>query len=223
MSGLSFSERVKMLLQKRLDTSKWPLGDSGQGPGAIRYLTDGQGNIIALLTTSINPNDPEPIGPGSAEAAAEADPIFQVQGAFNFPMTVATLKNVKLISLLAILSGTEELMTFQEGTADYSVPTGKKLILYQLDFAADAATIPFSIGSGSDGVAPGNTLPTDPINLIGNPLAIGQYSPYVTGVADTPYSAKISGQLAAGRFPFCDTIVTNARKAAQLYALEADV
>jgi len=220
MSGLSFSERVKMLLQKRLDTTKWPLGDSGQGPGAIRYLTDGQGNIIALLTTSINPNDPEPIGPGSAEAAGEVDPIL-LQVDHQLPYTATKETNVKIFSLVAEINGTDTDKTFEKpvGT-DYSVPASKKYVVTSLDYSVGTAAIPLAMGYGDDGVE-GTVEPTNFVYLVGTTIP-NNLSIIVPVTADTLFHLRVSVEVPADKFPWFACAATSAVKAMMIHGYEAD-
>ncbi len=221
MSGLSFSERVKLLLQKRLDATKWPLGDSGQGPGAIRYLSDGQGNAIALLTTSINPNDPEPIGPGSAEASAEVDPVIIFGDALHIPYSITKKTNLVPVSLTAIILTTNSHVTFElpEGT-DYSVPAGKDLLIYRVIFQSAIAGMVFNIAYGDDGVAAGTTEPTNPVYIIGSTNNGG--SPLKTQTADKMENIPIYGRIPADKFPFIETAATSGDKAMQLLGVEVD-
>jgi len=212
-----------MLLQKRLDTSKWPLGDSGQGPGAIRYLTDGQGNIIALLTTSINPNDPEPIGPGSAEKAAEVDPTIRIGGNVLIPYTITAKVNPVFITLVIEITGTNTIMSAESpAETDYSVPTGKVLLVYKWDISSSVATSKFALGYGDDGVAEGTVDPTNPVWLIGRNNAGVNKSAYETLLANETNPFNISAEIPAGKFPFVETIATSGNKQAIVYGVEVD-
>jgi len=218
MSGLSFSERVKMLLQKRLDTTKWPLGDSGQGPGAIRYLTDGQGNIIALLTTSINPNDAEPIGPGSAEKAAEKDPFINLADQFQLPFTKTPEVWRDDVVIHARVSGTNTDATFHEDAGDYSVPTGRKTRFYRMICSTSTAVVTIALGHGSDGVADGTAGPTDPVFFWGVDLD----GMITIPVANIDEVREISITVPAGRFPWMSVNATNANKSCILFGVELD-
>jgi len=218
----SFAERVKLLLQKRLDSPKWPVGDSP--PGGIRYLSDGQGNMIALLTTSVNPNDAEPIGPGSAESAAEADPIIKAFGTLDLPYTAVLRTSLKIITLVYQLTGTEEIMTLEapSGT-DYSVPAGKVFLGLRLVIMAGVANIGVGIGYGDDGVAAGNTEPTTPVNLTGE-FATGatQKGPYTAPTADTTEEFDIYVEVPTGKFPYAHAVATSGDKDGILYGAEVD-
>jgi len=221
MSGLSFSERVKLLLQKRLDATKWPIGDSGQGPGAIRYLSDGQGNAIALLTTSINPNDPEPIGPGSAEAAGETDPIITLHEEIQIPYTAT--KETGIVPFSAFVSDTSAntVMTFESpADTDFSIPSGKTGRITKLVWTHGTAGMYLSIGYGDDGVEAGTTEPTNPVHIAGG-LA-GLESPFVSPVADTKVEARVNLTIPDGKFPFARWPTTNAVKVAHIFGYSRD-
>jgi len=222
MSGLGFAERVKLLLQKRLDTTKWPIGDSP--PGGLRYLSDGQGNLIALVTTSVNPNDPQPIGPGSNEAAAETDPVLNVMTKLNIPITFTKLTNPVLVNLQADLATGEEIMTLESprGT-DYSVPAGKKLILFHALYSAAGVTV-LALGYGSDGVAAGGVLPSDPVGILGKgDVTSGQTSSLYVTTSSVPYSTDIFCEVPASQFPFCNFTSGAFTKDCQLTGLEVTV
>lgn len=182
MSGLSFSERVKLILQKRLDTTKWPLGDSGQGPGAIRYLTDGQGNAIAILTTRVDPNASEPIGPLGAD---QVDPIIRLGATMQLdvPHTFTKKTNSKEVILGAqIGTATNTRMTFhdQKTGSDYSVPSGKELLIYHEIGMATKVTASILINYGDDGVAEGTSAPTNEVFPAGFPSGTGLGIHFVT-------------------------------------------
>ena len=198
----SFAERVKLLLQKRLDTTKWPIGDSGQGPGGIRYLTDGQGNAIAIITTSVNPNDAEPIGPGSAESAAEVDPIHVLRD-LQVPHTFTKKTSSKEIILGATIeTATNTRATFhdQRGNADYSVPTGKELLIYKEYSHATLVTAGWDISFGDDGVAEGTAAPTNEVFISGSISGTGLSLMHLQTV-DLPQEDSIPWIIPAGKFP----------------------
>ena len=229
MSGLSFSERVKLILQKRLDTRKWPLGDSGQGPGAIRYLTDGQGNAIAILTTSINPNDPEPIGPGSQESASQVDPTVRLGGGrdvntgLDIALTLTKKANAKEI-ILGVLIGTStntvETLEESDGT-DYQVPAGKELLCYYLSGQASVVTGPYQLGYGSDAVAEGTTDPSDTVYAPWAQSGAGAGLCHPT-VADTYEGFAIAFKIPATKFPFMRHPVTTSFTAVMVLGVEYD-
>jgi len=223
MSGLSFSERVKLLLQKRLDATKWPIGDSGQGPGAIRYLSDGQGNAIALLTTSINPNDTEPIGPGSNEAAALKDPLFKANS-IEIGYTLASKTNPVFKVLSAMVTTTNTIMTLEfPGGTDYQVPAGKLFIGYKIAVAASVAGVSWAIGTGTDGVATGTTEPTSPVMVIGiDSTGSGFKSPFTIPTADTIFEFNTFFEIAAALFPFAECDNTSGNKVITVYGVEVD-
>jgi len=210
-----------MLLQKRLDTSKWPLGDSGQGPGAIRYLTDGQGNIIALLTTSINPNDTEPIGPGSVEAAAEVDPIINAIG-IQIPYTATKETSVVPKTMISEILGTNTDKTFETpvGTA-YSVPANKKFVATSLDFQVGTAAIVLSMGYGDTEVE-GTVEPSNFVYLVGT-TGVGGVSLLIGLAADTIFHFEMHVEVPADKFPWMQCQATSALKAMILHGYEASV
>ncbi len=223
MSGLSFSDRVKLLLQKRLDAPKWPVGDSP--PGAIRYLSDGQGNMIAMLTTSVNPNDTEPIGPGSAEAAATADPTFKAFGNINYPATFTKRVNTQVIVLNALITTTNDIATFHQELADFTVPSTKKLEMLKMVLNGSVASVGIGIGHGSDGVADGVTDPTDPIRIIGEgeTANINHFSGYVTSpTASLTVEHDIYALIPASRLPFLEKNDQASEVNATVYCLESD-
>jgi len=226
---LGFSDRVKLLLQKALDPTKWPIGDSGQGPGGLRYLTDGQGNLVAIVTTSVNPNDTAPIGPGSAEAAAEVDPILRALG-HQIPYTATKKTNVVFKALIGRITGTNNIATLESpaGT-DYQVPVSKTFFGTHADFSAiHTGALYFAIGYGDDGVADGTTDPTTPIWVIGTNNASGSKSPYSvqvsTAAVDHPPIGEfdIYCEIPAGKFPFFEAETDNTNKEIMLYGFEAD-
>ena len=214
---LGFSERVKLLLQKRLDTTKWPVGDSP--PGGIRYLSDGQGNLITILTTSINPNDAEPIGPGSQEKASEVDPDFLVGGLAKIPYTITKKVNPVFKALSIFIGSTNNVGTLESpfGT-DYSVPASKELIIYRYFFQASAASINWGLAYGDDGVAAGTTDPTTPIWILG-----GDNLPsLVNETANKQYHEDIYASVPAGKFPFAEVSATSANKFVHILGVEVD-
>ena len=217
MSGIGFSERVRLLLQKRLDTTKWPVGDSP--PGGIRYLSDGQGNLISILTTSVNPNDKEPIAPGSAESAAETDPTVD-HGGILIPFSITAKVNPVFVTMTATILSTNNIMTFESpvGT-DYSVPTGKTFLLNKLIFKSSLAGMTFNIGYGDDGVGAGTSDPTAPVWVIGSN---NSSSALMDEVADRMYEILLYGSIPAGKFPFLDTAATSGFKNAILQGVEVD-
>ena len=199
----SFAERVKLLLQKRLDAPKWPVGDTA--PGGIRYLSDGQGNMIALLTTSVNPNDAEPIGPGSAETAAEQVDPFLNLGSDPFaqlPLSMTQKASAKEILIGASINTTTNTIVSLEDEqgVDYSVPASKETLLYKQYFQSSIITAAFQVGYADDGVAEGTTDPTTPVFIPWFPDStnVGLHGVTVDVVAEF----NVPFRVPTGKFPF---------------------
>jgi len=219
MSGLGFAERVKLLLQKRLDSTKWPIGD--QPPGGLRYLSDGQGNLMAIVTTSVNPNDASPVGPGSQESAAETDPILTLHEEIQLPYTAVKFTGVAPFSATAPVEGTNTIMTFEHpaGT-DFSIGATKTGMITRVLYYGSVAGTWVKIGYGDDGVAEGTTDPTTPVWLLGENAA-GE-SPLVVTTADVPYVSKVALEIPAGKFPFVELPATNAIKPVHIFGYTRD-
>ncbi len=230
MSGIGFAERVKLLLQKRLDHPKWPVGDSP--PSAIRYLSDGQGNLICILTTAINPNDAEPIGPGGGlgnvglldssgariSPSEKIDPFIKLADQFELPFSKTAEVYSDDIVIHARITSTNTDATFHKDASDYSVPTGKKARFYRMIANTSTAVVTIALGYGDDGVADGLNGPSTPVFFWGSDTD----GFIALDVANQNHEIPISITVPAGKFPWMITNATSANKSCILFGVELD-
>lgn len=215
---------TKKFITKRVDANAWNLGpDKISG---IRMLTDPENPaiILGIATVAFDPQSSAPLTPSSP--AGEVDPHINIggPGGVQLPYTATLLTGLTIITLNAQLTTTQEIQTLEApvGT-DYSVPASKKIILFKLVIMSGVANIGVGIGHGSDGVAPGNTKPTDPIDVIGeNALGATQKGPYTNPVADTTSEFDIHAEIATGRFPYAHAVATSSDKDIIVYGAEVD-
>lgn len=90
MSGLTRRQGRKLIINKRLNTSKWSLAPVGSQPPGIRMATDEDGNLQAQVVVIVNPQDLEPLAPGINRAFDHhienvSDPAAGADASFTFP------------------------------------------------------------------------------------------------------------------------------------------
>ena len=222
MSGILRSI-AKKFISKRIDAKSWNVGP-GDVSG-IRMLTDPENpsHLLAILTVPFDPQSAEPIKPTTP--AGEVDPFLKINDALDLPLTLTALASVVHVLLYATKTTTLEVMTLHDilTEADYTVPTGKKLIIYRMIGEDSAVPHGLCIGYADDGVALGTTLPTNPVSVIGvTTLNNPTQTPFITVTNATPADYKVYASIPAGKLPFFRTNPASSSMQFACYGIEVD-
>ena len=205
---------IKTLIQKRLDKAKWNLGPIT--PGGIRLLTDSQGNLIGLVTVPVNPQDADPLAPGSSgnvgllniagvrvDPAGPVDPLGFIgdQGGAQLAYS-GTKSNGKVVVIGQQTEATADTFVtlHNEDDTDYQVPSGKTYSIVQALLRCDL-TDGIGLGYGDTGVAQGTSAPTNHVVFPWTKASNQILGLLVVATVNTQLVINIAGEVPASKFP----------------------